>query len=576
MKKSMVLVLILTISIIVLQAKQFALLVYISGDNNLNDYINPDIDEIENAYDTLTANLDILICVDGSSTGYLDDGGTRTDTRYYHLTGGGSGNDGKINDLAVLAPGELNMSDPQTLIDFADWVQKNYAATEYGLIMWNHGAGWGKGNVVIKGGMSDDTSDDLMSGGAGEWRAALAGVKAQLKQDLYFIGCDMCVMSYMEVLWDMYDLCDMVVSSEANIPADGWYYDSFILSLATSAPTSHAYLGHLMVEDYKGHYGTSTKNTLTYNVINNTDSFNGITKDEFIYLKSQIFSLAQYLIIDEGGRDATDVQSCIDAAQEMSTGNFYEDFKDIWHFCYLLNNNANIGTRVKEYAVNIMDVIDKMNPEDWQYGFPNSKGLGIYLPDDSYIYYFEEQYDAVSHPWGASAAYNGSTNGACWPWTNFIYGQKVFTVKMFANSVINYNESLHKTTIKYNCSEHYVGIQITRNGKMIYESPVISGEYTDQLTDIGKFEYEVIAYTMVEKKVISKSTVISKYSLPVIVNNVISIKDNLVKTISFYNIMGKKLIDFSDSRLIDMNKLPNGTYFLILNKTEVHKIDLIK
>jgi len=25
-----------------------------------------------------------------------------------------------------------------------------------------------------------------------------------------------------------------------------------------------------------------------------------------------------------------------------------------------------------------------------------------------------------------------------------------------------------------------------------------------------------------------------------------------------------------------MNKLPNGTYFLILNKTEVHKIDLIK
>ncbi|MDD3803122.1 MAG: clostripain-related cysteine peptidase [bacterium] len=573
--------LILAVTILIFsfaQAKPFALLIYICGDNNLSSAINDDIDEIENAYGSLTANLDILICVDGHASygGYVDDGGTRTDTRYYHLTGGGSGTDGKINDLAAVVLGEKNMADPTTLINFADWVDKNYKATNYGLIMWNHGAGWAKGDLPLKGGMSDETDDDFMSGASGEWRDALEGARAQLGKDFYFIGCDMCVMAYMEVLWDMYDISQMMVVSEANIPFAGWYYDDFILSLATSAPTSHAWLGHLIVNDYKTYYGTSTANTLTYNVVNDMKAENGISRAEFVYLKSQIFSLAQYLIVDEGGRGASDVQACIDGAQEMSSGTFYEDFKDIYHFCSLLNANGTIGARVKSYAVNIMAIIDKMNPEDWQAGFSNAKGLGIYLPDDANIYYFEAEYDAATHPWGASSAYNGSTNGACWPWTNFIYGQTTLTGSMYANSFIDYDNDKHEASIDFDCSSHYVGVQISRNNEIVYESPSASGKFIDKLGKTGKFDYEVVAFTMTEKTVIARERIISSYSKPVLEGSSIKITDSLIESAELFDVSGKRISFPDDVRIIDTKNLPSGTYYLLLNKTEKHRYDIIK
>ena len=563
-----------------LYGKAFTLMIYICGDNNLSSYINDDIDEIEAAYGNLTSNLDIVICVDGNSSygGYVDDGGTRSDTRYYHLSGGGNGTDGKINDLASVVLGEKNMADPQTLIDFVTWAEKNYKATNYGLIMWNHGAGWGKGDMPLKGGISDDTDDDFMSGAGGEWREALEGAVSKIGKDFYFIGCDMCVMAYMEVLWDMYDLADMVVYSEANIPAEGWYYNSFITSLATSAPTSHAYLGHLMVNDYKTYYGSSTSNTLTYNVINNSDYFNGITENEFLYLKSQIFNLAKYLILDEGGRDASDVQSCIDGAQEMSSGTFYEDFKDLYHFCYLLNNNTSIGTRVKGYAVNIMNIIDKMNPEDWQSGFPNSHGLGIYMPDDDNIYYFEVEYTASTHRWGASSYYNGSVNGACYPWTNFIYGLTSTVEKEECEINYDFDPIKGEVSFEYILPSDFVGVQIVRDDKIIFESTLLEGNVKDKINFRGKYNYKIIGYTFIDRKIIKEFDINIEPKKPLIFGNKIFFNDLSINYIEIFDKVGKKVIGIRTENLksLDLSFLGNGLYFVDYKNGLKNKIFIIK
>ncbi|MEO0237215.1 MAG: clostripain-related cysteine peptidase [candidate division WOR-3 bacterium] len=560
--------------------KAFTLMIYICGDNNLSSAINDDIDEIEAAYGNLTSNLDIVICVDGhpSYGGYVDEGGTRTDTRYYHLSGGGNGTDGKINDLASVVLGEKNMSDPQTLIDFVDWAEKNYSASNYGLIIWNHGAGWAKDqDMPLKGGVSDDTDGDFMSGASGEWREALEGARNQIGKDFYFIGCDMCVMAYMEVLWDMYDLADMVVYSEANIPFAGWYYNSFITSLATSAPTSHAWLGHLIVNDYKTYYGSSTENTLTYNVINNTEYFNGITENEFLYLRSQIFNLAKYLIIDEGGRDASDVQACIDGTQPMSSGTFYQDFKDLYHFCYLLNTNGTIGTRVKTYAVNIMNIIDKMNPEDWQNGFSNSHGLGIYMPDDKNIYYFEQQYYSSAHRWGASSLYNGSVNGACYTWTNFIYGATTTQKEEFE---INYDFDIEtrEVSFDYVLPSNFIGVQIVRNDKIIFESGNPTGRFKDKLDIYGNYNYRIIGFTFVDKIVVKEFNLKCEERRPIFLRNKLFFFNNSVDHIDIYNRMGKKIFEknIKNLKIVDLSFLKNGIYFVDYGKGEKDKIMIIK
>lgn len=64
MKKLIFLFLMIVLTMF-LTAKPFTLMVYICGDNNLNDAMTDDIDEIENAYGNLTGNLDIVLCVDG-------------------------------------------------------------------------------------------------------------------------------------------------------------------------------------------------------------------------------------------------------------------------------------------------------------------------------------------------------------------------------------------------------------------------------------------------------------------------------------------------------------------------------
>ncbi len=543
-------------------AKPFTLMIYICGDNNLSGAMNGDIDEMEAAYGSLTGNLDIVLCVDGSSSygGYYDEAGNHSDTRYYHLSGGGNGSDNTINETAASALGEENMADPQTLIDFADWTEQHYPADEYGLIIWNHGAGWGKGDVITKGGVSDDTDGDFMSGGAGEWRAALAGARAQIKQDFYFIGHDLCVMAYMEVLWDEYDIAEMIVGSEANEPYDGWYYNHFITSLATSNPATHAELGSNIVNDYSDYYSSSA--TMTYNVINDTEYYNGITENQFLALRDHIVWLAYYLITDEGGRDDSDVQSCIDAAVEMSGGTFYEDFKDMWDFCNELTLYAKskvpFSTNVVTEANAVKSLIEDMNPQHWQAGFTGSKGLGIYLPDDDNIYYFEEPYDASSFPWGGNDAVQ---------WTDFIYGAtSTTTPSNYSTAISSANATIEKSkteiTVKYEITGDYSYVIIERNGSTITKLYERNGSYTERIAEPGEYNYTVRAFTSdgSSKEVFTKSFLYINEK-PIIRNSIL-VTDGFSDKVTFFSVDGRHINVNGKDYHYDISGLNEGMYFV--------------
>lgn len=563
MKKTIILISVLLLGIM-LMAKPFTLMIYICGDNNLSSAMNGDIDEMENAYGNLTSNLDIVLCVDGSASygGYDDEAGNHSDTRYYHLSGGGNGGDNTINETAATGSpnSELNMADPQTLINFVDWAYKNYSADEYGLIIWNHGAGWAKGDMITKGGVSDDTDGDFMSGGAGEWRAALAGARSKIKQDFYFIGHDLCVMAYMEVLWDEYDIAEMIVGSEANEPFDGWYYNNFITSLATSNPNTHAALGAQIVADYADYYSSSA--TMTYNVINDDEYYNGITENQFLALRDHIVWLAYYLITDEGGRDDSDVQSCIDAAVEMSGGTFYEDFKDLWDFCDNLSvyskTKVPFSTNVINEANAVKSLIDAMNPDDWQTGFNGSHGLGIYLPDDNNIYYFEEPYDANSHPWGGNDAVQ---------WTDFIYGYTTTTTPSNYSTALseanaNLEKSRNEITVNYSITGDYSFVTVSINDNVRTKLFDRNGSYTALLREPGEYTVSVTAY----KNNGQSSDVFSKtftyQSTQPIIRNGIMITDGFYENVGFYSMDGRHVQIKGSNNRFDLNDMNSGMYFV--------------
>ena len=120
------------------QAK-WTVMVYMSGDNNLEDYIVKDI-ETELAPTGSSANVQVVALAD-RGPGYDTSRGDWQTTKLYHVT------QGMIADAAsaVADWGERDMGDKQTLIDFVTWTKANYPADHYALIFWGLGWNWHPG-----------------------------------------------------------------------------------------------------------------------------------------------------------------------------------------------------------------------------------------------------------------------------------------------------------------------------------------------------------------------------------------------------------------------------------------------
>ncbi len=96
---------------------KWTVMVYISGDNNLEDYVVKDI-ETELAPTGSSANVQVIALAD-RGPGYDTSYGDWQTTKLFHVTKGMTA----APENAVADWGERNMGDPQTLIDFVTWTK---------------------------------------------------------------------------------------------------------------------------------------------------------------------------------------------------------------------------------------------------------------------------------------------------------------------------------------------------------------------------------------------------------------------------------------------------------------------
>lgn len=139
--------------------------------------------------------------------------------------------------------GEVNMSDPQTLVDFAVWAIHSYPAEKYALILSDHGMGW-------LGGWSDsDSEGEAMS--MEQIDAALAEIIAATGIGQFeLVGFDACLMAQVESLSAIAPHARYAVASEEVEPALGWAYAAFLGDLTVNPAMSGADLAHRIVETY--------------------------------------------------------------------------------------------------------------------------------------------------------------------------------------------------------------------------------------------------------------------------------------------------------------------------------------
>ena len=193
--------------------------VYMCADNEMNDQADIDIAEMEQVGSTEDVN--VVVQVDRAARD------PRPGCYRYFVNKGGA------DMLADL--GDVDMADPATLAGFAGFLRSRYPATNYVLVLWDHGNGWYAG-YRASAIFIDDSHGHEMGVAGGEFAQAMAGVKQALGKRVKILAFDACLMDMVEVADEVRDDCDYILASEAEVPTNGFPYDR-LLDRLTSRPT---------------------------------------------------------------------------------------------------------------------------------------------------------------------------------------------------------------------------------------------------------------------------------------------------------------------------------------------------
>lgn len=217
---------------------EWTIIVYSDADDDiLEEDMLLDINEMELVGSNTQMN--IVVQVDRAEGAFSGDGDW-TDTRRLFIT---QDNDmDHISSQIVENIGEVDMGNPQTLVDFVTWSVQKYPAKKYALIMSDHGGGW-------TGGFSDLDSGSSMT--FTQIVDAISQIQSRMGgQKFEVIGFDACLMGMLEIYGSLYPYTNYMVASEEVIPASGWSYAAWLGRLAQDTSVDGRTVSGAIVSTY--------------------------------------------------------------------------------------------------------------------------------------------------------------------------------------------------------------------------------------------------------------------------------------------------------------------------------------
>ncbi len=198
-------------------------LLYLNGDNDLEEFM---LDTLANAVAAgPSPRANVLMLVDGYTNT-----ATYSGTVLYDVTWGQATPITVTFNATMSVPGELNMGDGRTLVEFVRWGRAHYPARYTMLAIVDHGGGWSPASEFSGGmvhisrwfagssGLSWDFSSNYDYLDSNEVRQALAEITANGADPLDVVFYDACLMGMIEVAYQIREYASFFVSSQ-NI---GW------------------------------------------------------------------------------------------------------------------------------------------------------------------------------------------------------------------------------------------------------------------------------------------------------------------------------------------------------------------
>lgn len=319
------------------KSSDWLVVMYMDGDNDLNDPIFMDMNEVEyglyqirnsdgssfSGYDS----VNVVALWDGASSFENPDGSTGTpqignagtyiyelgrdyDNSTTYTTSPGCVLSSDTKNLSYTAPwlvgttqtistslpnnahGELNMGDKQTLINFLNWVKVRYTANKGVILQFSdHGGGprsvryvkTADGRTIKVGDTSgrralcwDEYSNSAFLKTKDVSDALQAAGYASNKAAMILM--DVCLGSSLEDAYQFKDYANYLAASPNNIPGLGLDYVNLMKSFTHN--TTIEAVGQKIVEDYKTQYGNNTTLWNNYAAQAGASSYNDLSTEQ--------------------------------------------------------------------------------------------------------------------------------------------------------------------------------------------------------------------------------------------------------------------------------------------------------
>lgn len=414
--------------------RKWTFMVYMAGDNgrifkdgtqlmdNLESYGWADIRDMSSVgstenvaivtqYDTLNAHKTPRLYIDGKS-----EKGTVVDT---------------------VPP--VNTGNPKNLTDFIVWAEEAYPAEKYALVLWNHGTGWKEDDIYARHRETEEitkrdhrvravrsrkkmlnqafflsTAAEIMNVEDDETRAicyddtsmdfldnqglvkALTQAEKQTARHLALLGMDACLMSMIEVAYEIRKCADFMVSSQEIEAGTGWPYDLILQELVANPDMLALDLSKLSVKRFGDYYMSHSRNA------------GGINTQAAIELNavSQTFDLIRYVaerIVEVYDEDYK-TELALTRAQRYAQTFRDNDYVDLKHLMTCIRDEYDGKLEIKELAdtlVNDLTLGQGTVVENFHgHRRRNANGVSIYFPVKGYSPFYDKQAFALSR-WGA-------------------------------------------------------------------------------------------------------------------------------------------------------------------------------
>ncbi|MBN2352360.1 MAG: hypothetical protein JXD23_07315 [Spirochaetales bacterium] len=338
------------------------LIVYMDGDNSLDEIGIQNINAMELAGPGSTSSVNVFVLYDRSAAGEW------TGTRLYKINSDWDLD--HIHSQVIEDYGELDMSNPVTLRDFIIKCYQLSPADHTILTLWGHGDG------VLNGLCQDESTpgDNFLS--IVEVRTALEEARAVTGRKIDIVNMDVCSMQMLEVAYEWKDEVDFLVGSEAETPTDGNNYYGILQSLKNS-PISTRDAAIAIVDAWYDWWSTSTWDR-TYSALSLGDDFDRLISD------FQTFATLLNAITDPTNR--TEVRNSRSASTLFPSSASALDYMDLHSFAdQLINHLTGSTDAVKNAAAALITDLNSVVIRDVNTSnmVGNAHGVSILLPADS-------------------------------------------------------------------------------------------------------------------------------------------------------------------------------------------------